>query len=223
MPTNRRVRSAIITITEALEDIGYELLDLIGPVDRDGEEISEDEVPEHEPDVQYYLTGQGRRAKFYIRFSLNRKFANIVYPMDVLGHLGSYLERDEIEALLDQSIDWESVDLAEVDSLAVDAAERVVSNTDPIEYHTAAFNLSAYASTALVDYRQVTTNNGFPTEFQCSRGLFPYTEQMTIKELDDRLEPVLVAGERGRRYMEYSFRIEKEDRVPEDYEFTTII
>jgi len=223
MPTNQRVRSAIVGVSEGLADLGYEVIDLVGPINSEGQEISEEELEGEEAGVQYYLTGQSRHVNFYITFNLDNRYAVAVYPMNVLRHLGSYLDRDEIDRLLDRSIDWEDIDEQERDRMAMDAAEQAVENTDPAQYHMAAFNLSAYASTSLVDYRQITTDNGFPTEFQCVRGLFPYTEHMTIKRLDDRVQPIIIAGERGRRYMEYSFRLEKEDKSPEEYEFAAII
>lgn len=222
MPTNQRVRSAIIDVSEGLADIGYEVIDLVGPIS-EGKEISEEELEGEESGVQYYLTGQARHAHFYIVFELDKRYAVIVYPMNVLRHLGSYLDRDEMGELLDRSVDWEDLDDQQEDSVARDAAEQVVENTEPIQYHRAAFNLSAYASTSLVDYRQMTTENGFPTEFQCARGLFPYTEHMTIKRLNDRVQPVIIAGERGRRYIEYSFHIDKEEKSPDEYEFAALI
>lgn len=223
MPTDQRIHSAIIDITEGLSDIGYNVTDLIGPINNDGEEIPEEEVNTEESDVVYYLTAETSHANFYIRFTSSDQYAVVVYPMNVLRHLGSYLNKDELAELLDRSIDWDVINDGDRNMLFEDAAKKIVDNTDPVKYHTAAFNLSAYASTSLVNYRQITTENGFPTEFQCARALFPYTEHMTIRRIDDRVQPTIISGERGRRYMEYSFHIDKEDRSPKEYEFKAII
>ncbi|WP_423997370.1 hypothetical protein [Halorubrum trapanicum] len=223
MPTKQRVRSAIVEITEALTSIGYETNDLIGPVNEKGEQIPEGEVEETDEVVQYYLTGETSRSNFYLRFSLDQQYAVAVYPMNVLRHLGSYLDRDEAEAIIDEPLDWAEMNEQEEDMMIQTAAERVVENTDPANFHQAAFNLSAYASTSLVDYRQTTTDDGFPKEMQCVRGIFPYTEHITLEQIDSRIHPVIVAGERGRRYIEYSFRIDKENKSPEDYEFKALI
>ena len=223
MPTKQRVRSAIVEISEGLSSIGYETNDLIGPVNSTGEEISEEEVEEADEAVQYYLTGETSRSNFYLRFDLDTQYAVVVYPMNVLRHLGSYLDRDEAEAIIDESLDWTEMNDQEEDMMMLTATERVVENTDPAKFHAAAFNLSTYASTSLVDYRQTTTEEGFPKEFQCVRGIFPYTGHLTLDQIDSRVHPVIVAGERGRRYVEYSFRIDKEEKSPEEYEFKALI
>jgi len=222
MPTNQRVQSAIVDLSEGLSAIGYETKDVIGPVNPNGEPIPEEEIEEIQEDVQYYLTAETSRSSFYIRFDLDSEYAIVVYPMSVLGHIGSYLNKDEVEALVGESIDWGETNDQEEDMITKRAAELVVENADKSQYHTAAFNLSVYASTSVVDYRQTTTDSGFPVEFQCLRAIFPYSENMTMERIDNRVHPVIIAGERGRRYVEYAFRINKDNKSPEEYEFESI-
>ncbi|GAB3690418.1 hypothetical protein GCM10028857_26770 [Salinarchaeum chitinilyticum] len=226
MPRRERVRGAIVEVAELLPKLGYEAHDVIGPVDEQGEDVPMEALEaeeELERSVQYYLTGSAGGANFYVMFELDKEFALIVYPMDVLRHLGSLLDEDEARQILDEPIDWDDVEPQAEDRLYRTAARTVVNNTDPEQFHRAAFTLSAQASTSIVDYHHTTTENGFPVEFQCARGMFPYTERLSIERLDNRLFPVRVAGERGRRYVEYSFHIAKEDREPAEYEFRNLI
>lgn len=223
MPTKQRVRGAIVEVSERISDLGYETHELVGPVNSEGEEISADEVDEVSDEVRYYLTGSANGANFYILFSPSREYTTIVYPMNVLGYLGRQLDEDEVNSIIDEDIEWEELNSQSEDQARNSAAERIIDNTDPGHFHRAAFNLSTYASTSLVDYQQITTENGFPAEFQCVRGMFPYSEQISMARLEDRIYPVVIAGERGRRYAEYSFRIDKEDKIPQEYEFRSLL
>lgn len=225
MPSGKRVESKVIEVGETLENIGYEINEFIGPTNSEGDSVDpeQDEDSEEEDDLLYYLTCSLEGAEFYIAFPTNRKTASIVYPMDVLAYLGSQLSENEIETLADESINWGSLSPEEKEEYEILASKTVINQTDPENYIIPAYNLSACVSTSLIDYRQTITEDGFPTRFQCLRLMFPYTEQVTMKSLEDRIMPVIVAGNRGKRYIEYAFQFEKEDRDPQEYEFNSII
>ena len=221
MPTDQRIQSAIIEIAEQLDQIGYEIDDTRGPVDAAGEAIPEDEVDEAER-FQYYLIAGTSGTFFYILFDSQGRHATVVYPFDVLRHLGQGLSDEEVEAILDQSIEWNDLQGSEADLLYSQAAETIIGNTPPKVFDQPAFNLSIYASSAIVDYRQTQTETGFPREFQSARVIFPYTEHMSLSQLNERVNTVIIAGERGRRYVEYAFAIDTEDKQPQNYEFVAL-
>lgn len=218
MPTRSRVQGSVVELSEVISDLGYEVGDFVGPIGENGEEVAEEEISDEE-DYRYYLTGDAQGSKFFITFSTGTDYASVVYPMDIRRHLTGYLDESEIEAIIEDEINWDDLTEEEKQNINYNAVQNIIENTDPSEYLPSAFTLSAYASTALVSYRQTTTSNGFPVEFQCDQGIFPYTEQLTLQSVDNRIQPVLTAGERGRRYVEYSFRVDKENKDPSEYEF----
>jgi len=221
MPTDDRIRSAMIEVAEQLEKLGYKIDESRGPVSSEGEFIPEEEI-ENTERIQYYLIARAGEKFFYILFDSQKSYATVVYPFNVLKHLGQRLSNEEVEAILDEEIDWEDLEDGSSSRLHTQAADAVIENTPPEVFHQPAFNLSIYASSAVVDYRQTRMERGFPREFQSARGIFPYTERMTLSKLDDRVDPVIIAGERGRRYVEYSFIIDKEDKDPQNYEFVAL-
>lgn len=224
MPTRQRIRSSILVLSERLDDLGYTVGNVLGPYNESGEKVPEDEVSGLEDeDLQYFLTARVSKSEFYIQFRTAYEYGIIVYSMDILGHLASYLDNEEVESIIEESISWADLEEEKELQLRSQAVESIISNTDPVQFHEAAFNLGVYASTSMVEYLQTTTENGFPKQFQTTRGIFPYTEKMSLKRVDDRIHPVIVAGERGRRYVEYSFRIDKDDKDPSEYEFRHII
>lgn len=224
MPTNERIRGTIVEVSERLEDLGYQMTDFVGPVDETGEEISEEKLQGKEPpEAAYYLVSEANGAQFYIMFQTSAKYASIVYPMNALSYLGRNLDIDEIGQILEQDLDDSELTAEEIQELSIEAAKKIVENTSVDQFHTPAFNLSAYASTSLVEYRQQTTDRGFPTEVQCTRGMFPYDEQISLNYLDDRVHPVIIAGERARRYIEYAFTIDKQNKDPIEYTFKSVL
>lgn len=224
MPSPEKVEAKLFEVSETLESLGYEITDVVGPNNKQGEPIDPEEYENiGDTEVVYYLSCQLQRAEFYIAFSSNRETASIIYPMDVLAYLGSRLSENEVESIVDEQINWESLSPEDERKNRVLASKTIVEQTDPEDYAQPAYNLSAYASTSLIDYRQNTTEEGFPTEYQCIRLMFPYTEQITMKSVEDRIMPVIVAGNRGKRYMNYSFRFETKDRKPEEYRFKSVM
>lgn len=217
MPTRERVRGAIVEVSELLAELGWEPREVIGPVDESGEDIGANDLDPDSERAQYFLVASAHRANFYVQLPLDSPFASIVYPLNVLNVLGSRLSGEEIESILD--VTWDDLDEERREGAQVEAAHRILSNSDPDEIRAGAFALSTYASTALVEYQHRTTEAGFPAEFHCVRALFPYTENLTLAQLDRRITPVIIAGERGRRYVEYSFDIDREDKEPPEFEF----
>ena len=211
----------MIEIAEQLEKLGYRVDETRGPINPEGESIPEEEIQDTER-FQYYLIARAGEKVFYILFDNQKSYATVVYPFDVLRHLGQRLSKEEVEAILDEKIDWDDVEDDGTALLHSQAAGVVIENTPPEVFPQPAFNLSIYASSAFVDYRQTRTERGFPREFQSAQGIFPYTERMSLSQLDNRVHPVIIAGERGSRYVEYSFIIDKEDKHPQDYEFVAL-
>lgn len=219
MPSNDRTRSVVIELSERLVDLGFEITDLVGPLDSRGEE-ADFENGDEDTGLHYYLLAEGSRGRFYIAVGTDRKYGEIVYQMDVIKHLSNYLDESEVDSVLDSDHEWDDLEETESEQIEKEAVVQILSNSDPYILHNASFNLSAYASTSVVNYHSNTVNEYFPAKYQCVRSIFPYSEHMTLKEVDDRVEPVLIAGERGRRYVEHSFHIRSVDEEEGEYEFS---
>lgn len=219
MPTERRVESAIITISEMLEELKYEVQETLGPEKIEAEKNSNIESST----LVYYLVARARDSTFYITFRTDTKIANIVYQMDVLSHLTQYLDRKEVATIIEDDPNWDEIPPEQERELYLDAIREIIQNTDQSKIHRPAFTLSAHSSTSFVDFLAERAENGFPVQFQCTRAMFPYSGELSIQAIDDRVYPVIVAGRRGRRYVEHSFRIEKEGLEPTEYEFAAII
>lgn len=224
MPTEKRLRSAITEISEKIELIGYEVNEVIGPLNSDDKKIGREEFEENiQEDVHYYLTAGIEKISFYIQFRLDREFAMIVYPLDVFRQLSILIDNKETEAILTQAYDWDKLGAKEKEQLHIKAINKITQNTNSEQFLEAAFNLTIYASSENVQYKQNTTDDGFPVKYQCVRPLFPYTEQMTISHIDNRIFPVINAGERGKRYIQYIFRLDKENKQPQEYEIKSLL
>lgn len=218
MPTDERVQAAVIEISEQLTAIGAEVDDAFGPANLDGEEVPQEEIEELDEQLQYYLSGNLNGNYFYLTFPLEYDYAVIVYPMDVLKYLGLQLSNEEIEQVVEESIEWEELSPEVKDQVYASAGSVIAENTDQVEFQRGSFELSIYGSNPLVSYRERVTENGFPAEFQCVRGLFPYTESVSASELDNRLTSVVNTGNQARRYVHYSFSIDKDNKQPSEYE-----
>ena len=229
MPTRNRTRGAAVETSEILTELGFDVHDIRGPITAEGEELdpeaadqtqSEGAEPEY---YQYYIIAGLEKSSFYLKLQSDRSFGTIIYPMDIISALSGQLEEKEVGAILGEPIDWDSIDENQRYALYSEAIENIIQNTDQDVYYRAVFNLSAYASTSLVQYTTETTEDGFPKEFQCGREFFPFTENLTLQYVNDRVISVLIAGERGRRYVNYSFKIHKEGKEPPEYEIRTVI
>lgn len=221
MPTDNRIQSALIEVAEQLDRLGYMIEETRGPLNMKGDVVAGDEIEDTDR-FQYYLIARGNEEVFYILFDNKRDHAVVVYLFDVLSSLGQKLNDEEVKAILDDPVDWDDLSDDEIEILHSRAVEEVIENTSPNPFHHAAFNLSVYASSAIVDYKQTRTESGLPREFQSTRAMFPYTDHMSLSELNDRVGSVIIAGERGRRYVEHAFLIDKEEKQPQDYEFVVL-
>lgn len=214
MPTEKRIAGAAYEISETLKALAYDVGDLVGPIKLENEDS------EVEQKI-FYITAEGSHGAFYIAFSDQYDFANVVYPYNIATSMSDLLTAEEIESIIGVSPDWDKIDNDYKRDLLEKAGLSVIENT-PIEaLRLPQFHLSAYGSTAIVSYTDAPAENGFPREFQCKLSIFPYTENTTLRELDYRVDPVLIAGERARRYVESSFYIDKEGE-PSDYELRAL-
>jgi hypothetical protein len=224
MPTEQQIEVVIGELLEIVDQLGYDSGDVIGPLyepdaedDEDEEEIGEASKTEesHIEETLYYLTASGKVGSFYIAFSTEYKYASVNYPLSIGLNIGSRLEPDEVLELSESSADWDDLEETEKDDLYESAGITIIENT-PIEsiWHPK-FNISAYASTALVSYEETLTENGFPYQFRCNRGMFPYTEELTLKSIDDRISSVMIAGNRGKRYVDSSFVVDDSGDIDE--------
>jgi hypothetical protein len=211
MPTERRVEGATVEISEKVERLGDDVVDVIGPQEED----SENENAEEE--IGYYILIESNESRYYIYLSTAREYASVVYPYETYTHIGALLSKEEIESFHDEDVNWEDSSSEEIQIKTDEAAAQVINNTSADEIWQATFNLSAYASTSFVEYYPTQYDSGFPHQFQCTRVIFPFTEDLSLKYLDSRITPTIVAGKRGKRYVESAIYIDKEDKDPKDY------
>lgn len=212
----------IVEIREILEDLGYEVVRVRGPFDQDGDLIDDEaDFDDSNPDSRllYFLIANAGPAQFYIRFDTGAKYAQMTYQMNIIRYVSRQLEEDEVELLLDINPVWDDIDPSEHEAHFSNAIRKIIENSDPIEFNKASYYLFAYSTTALVEHVQERTEDGFPTTFECTRTLFPYTENMTLQHVDDRLLQLLIAGNRGHRYVREAFIIDKTSDNPTEYNF----
>lgn len=222
MPSNERIRGSIVEMSDRLGDLGYGTKQLVGPIAGDGEEIRPEDIDENTAKpISYYLVAESGEQEFYIEFSTEREFSTIVFPLSVEKRLANRLSDEELRGLLDEEIDIEDFNSEEREVLLKRGARNIIRNTPAEHYLKAQFVIGSQASTSLVDYVQ-TTVEGFPVEFRCRRAIFPYTENLTLEYVDDRVHPVIIAGNRGRRYVDSSVAIlnsvDGESLDPNEYE-----
>lgn len=208
MPTENRVDAAVVEISEKIERLGDDVVDIIGP----------EEPTEKENGVRYYILIESNESRYYIALTTAYEYGTVVYPYETYTHIGALLSEDEIESFHSEEINWEDEDREEVQKKTDEAAAKIINNTSAGEIWQAVFNLSAYASTSLVNYYAEQDNNsGFPHQFQCTRNIFPFTEELSLRSLDSRTTPTVIAGKRGKKYIESAIYINKEDREPQEY------
>lgn len=213
MPTKNRVRGAIVEITDKLERIGYTDYDVVEPQMSEDEDEDEDEEDDH---PAFYIFVRHPGANFYVALPLETEHGDINYPFRISTFLANRLTDDEIEQICENS-DRNLPENSGNDDLKGELAGiEVIENSSSDQLGMAQFHLSAYASTALVDYEIEPTRTGFPSMFRCRRGVLPYTDDFSLRTLDNRTDSVIAAGKRGRRYVEASFFIDKEGD-PTDY------
>ena len=218
MPTERRIEATIVALSEVLEQIGYQIEETTEPRALDNENGDFDSA-----EKIYYLIINARQSQFYITFRTDLNYCSIVYPMDIMKHLSLYLDDEEVDLIMNVDSKWQNLNDKQKEELYTEAIIKIVNNTDKSRIREASFDLFKYASSPMIELLFERDENGFPLLFQCNRGIFPYTQELSMKEVDDRVFPVLVAGRKGRKFVEHSYRIKKEDREPDEYEFVSKI
>ena len=216
MPTKNRLEAATVELSEKIERLGYDVNDVIGPIELESDNSDSNSEDES---LVYYITVEGN-SRFYIELNTNFEFGQISYPYSVARFVGRQLNSTEIEEITGESPEWDDSDNEEIEDIITKAGTMVISNTPRESLWLGKFNLSAYASTALVKYNVTNSQDGFPLDFKCSKGVFPYDNAPSLKQLDNGIEPVVIAGERGRRYAESAFIIDKEFDSPDNYELS---
>jgi hypothetical protein len=210
MPSKNRVAGVAVEISEKIPELGYTVDEIVGPVeieDEDGENIVEN---------KYYVHAEKGNTYFYVHLTDRYKFCQIVYPYNIASLIGQRLSESEIQHFTDLAENNEEEQTSEVV-----AGTEIIEQTPIEKLWEAKFNLAMYSSMPSVNYSERTSQNGFTLEFQTTRGIFPYTESLSLRNLDERVESVLIAGDRGARYAESAFFVEKEDRDIYEYELST--
>lgn len=203
MPSKEQTAEAAEDIAEKLSRLGFGEISHEGPI-----EIEDDGSTVH----QHYIYANKNNSVFYFQLLDKFEFGRVVYSYDIARTIGKQLSDEEIRELVDVDSDKE-IEL----ELITDAGVQIIEQTPSGPLNMARFNIAAYATTALVDYREGTTVNGFPSQFQCTRGIFPYNGNMTLRNLDDRVETTLTAGDRGARYVGSALLVDKDQEDPSDY------
>lgn len=214
MPTEQRVQGTVVEISQKLENLGYTNLEVVDPSGVDeSEEKNEDN--EEDPNPVFYIFAETPRANFYIAITTGANYGKIVYPYQISNHIGEQLEDDDVDYLVSEQ-EYEFEDDEDRELMKKVAGEQVIEQTPIEDLWHAKFNLSAYATTALAEYEETLGENGFPIQFKCQKGILPYEDDFSLRTLDNSINAVLIAGNRGRRYIEASLYVDDEGD-PDEY------
>ena len=216
MPSDQRVQAQLVEIQELLPGLGYSIEDITGPTGPQGGALTERDLEEDDVEAVYSITARARGPVFSINLSTSSPYASVTYRLNTIDHLSDHLTETQVSELLQDNVSWDKISEERKIELRREALERVLNNTDPREWVGGAFNLSVYASGWRVKYDQEVNSNGFPLMYRCAKAFFPYSEEITLRRLDEAIDPVIIAGERGLRYLDSSFYIDTEGQ-PEEY------
>jgi len=204
MPAKEQTAKAADEITSKLNRLGFDEISREGPI-----EIEHDDSTVH----QYFVYANKLNTVFYFQLLDEYEFGTIVYSYSVASTIAGQLSDEEVQELTGQDPEQELEK-----PLHREAGIQMIEQTPQESLIRPKFNLAAYATTALVNYREETTENGFPARFQCVRAVFPYDGNMSLRELDNRVETTLTAGDRGARYVESALIVDKgENKEPSEY------
>lgn len=206
MPTKQRLQGTVVEISQKLEKLGYEDFEVIEP----GEES------ESNSEAVYYIFVEAAIGNFYIVLSTEQMYGRIVYPYDIGRHIGEALEKEEAKELAKETGKIDTVENVDDSDLRSLAGIKVINQTPIDGLWRGKFNISAHGSTSLVSYREELTENGFVNRFKSVKGFLPFEDDFSLRTLDDRIDAVLIAGNRGRRYVESSLYIVDKGE-PEEY------
>jgi len=202
MPPNEEVENAAENICDMVTRLGFEFEDMV---------VSEGKEDKNK---NYYIYANKGGEKFYIILPTAYDFGEIVYPFNIAMTIGSLLSDEEINDLVSEEVEYPQERAGEI----------LIEQTPINRILRAKFSIAAYSSTSLVSYSENTAENGFPTEYECRRGIFPYTEGFSIRELDDRIESAIIAGKNGARYVRNGLFIDKDNKQdPTEYRLFTAL
>lgn len=187
MLPSEKVKNAVDDISDKVVRLGFELDDVVETYD------------DEENNENHYIYANKIGENFYIILTTAYEYGEVVYPFNIATSIGALLTEDEIDILVKDDVEHREQRAGEI----------VIEQTPIYQILRAKFNISAYSSVSHVNYSEVTAENGFPIRYECRRGIFPYTEGFTIRELDDRIESAITAGKRGARYVGDSLHIDR--------------
>lgn len=219
MPSDDQIEGALDQIADVLESVGDAVDGIKGPITDDSEtlendstndnaEIETDEQPEEQ---QYYLLGNSEGSSFYIAASTAVEHMTIVYPFNSVRYVGrSVVETDafSVDEMLNSHSDAE-VDPGTMgtEDEYIQVGQEILTTTDRSTLDHLAFFISAYGSSEAI----AIDVDSSTLSFTCHRALYPYTEPITIQEVSDRLDSVINAGRRAKRYVQTSMYVTESD------------
>lgn len=203
MPTETGVRKAVEELREGIEALQFTVSDISGPI---SSEIDNQE-DEQDSSVQYYIIFESERGSAFILLSTIAQFGQVTFPFSITRDIGARLDDNEIEEIGGVP-DVEELSDEEHDDLLESAGLKILNNTEAESLHIPQFQVARSGTSEHVSYHEETAENGFPTEIQCRRAVFPYSGKMRLNELDNRIESVINTGVQARNYVESAIVID---------------
>jgi len=209
--TSERIEAKVVEIIDQLEALGDDVI-----------ETSKSESETEDGRDQFYVIAESDRSQYYFAFQTGYAFATIVYPLHPPDHIAGYCDESEVEALLNEAgnDETEFEDEAARDRAA---GKQIIDQTPERIAGPLRHELSAYGSTSLVKYRAYPEDtHKFPYNVQCTRNVFPFDERNSLREINDRIDSVMIAGSRARRFLNAQILVDKEDKSPNEYQLTRL-
>lgn len=200
MPTKNRIEATLDELAEVIESVGDDVHRIEGP-----QELEDDEGVEH---TVYYLFGESDDSRFYLTATTELDHMAAFYPYSVARRIGQITPEEERELILsDLDIDEDAEELGAEELEFV--GEQIIDQTPDGIINRARFNIAAYGSSDLVDLQfEGQSDIGF---FRTARAMYPYTEKITIRNVNDRIMASVHLGKRASRYVRSSFYVSKDD------------
>lgn len=198
MVSERQLQASLIQIVEALSDLGDVVTDTLEPDDLETDE------------EQYYILAESDGSNYYIATTVDANHATVVYPLNTARALGERLKQEEQETILSSISD----EIPEDEGHQHEAVGNYILDRTPKETSAMArFNIAAFGTTSNANIRMDPEGDitRFPSYIQCTRNLFPFTEKISMRELNDRVMSVIISGKNAKRYFNSSVHITPED------------